>query len=110
MKRVVQIALVLASAVAAASGQQTAPPSASEDTSSGVIVGQVIDPGTGRGIPGAIVTISGSPGAQPPAPGGAPPRPQPSALSTADGRFLFRDLRKGSYHLNATRPGYLPGS
>ena len=110
MMRVVPIALLLASAVGAASGQQTAPPSASEDTSSGVIVGQVIDPGTGRGIPGAIVTISGSPGAQPPAPGGAPPRPQPSALTTADGRFLFRDLRKGTYHLNATRPGYLPGS
>jgi hypothetical protein len=85
---------------------------ADETVGSGVIVGQVIDPGSGRGVPGAIVSIAGPPAAAPVLlnPSAPPPTPNPSSLTTADGRFLFRDLRKGTYFITATKPGYLTGA
>ena len=76
-----------------------------EPTTTGMIVGQVIDAGTGRPAAGAVVTISGPP-------------PQlsgvqistPRILTSSDGRFVFRGLRRGNYSITASKPGYAGGA
>jgi len=75
----------------------------------GLIVGQVVDAATGRPIGGAIVALSTpqfSPlvSARP-----APPR-APRILTGADGRFVFRDMPRGSFSITATKPGYTEGA
>lgn len=104
--------LVTALTTATNAGQLPSSGTPDETPGSGVIVGQVIDPGSGRGVPGAIVSIAGPPAASPVLlnPSAPPPTPNPSSLTTADGRFLFRDLRKGTYFITATKPGYLTGA
>jgi hypothetical protein len=64
---------------------------------SGLIVGQVIDAGTRRPIAGAIVAMTG-PGIQP-----------PRILTGGDGRFVFRDLPRGTFTISATRSGFADG-
>jgi hypothetical protein len=59
-----------------------------------VIVGQVVDAATGKGISSAVVTLAGS----------------RRAMSTSDGRFAFRALPKGSHSLTASRSGYIEGA
>ncbi len=66
-----------------------------------VVLGRVVDAGTGRPIPGAIVYVAGS--AVPPQSRGAPPR----LMTNTDGQFVIRGLRKGTLYLNVTREGYL---
>ena len=69
----------------------------------GLIVGQVIDAGSGRPIAGAIVGITGS--------GGGRSSPDtPAVLSTSDGRFFFRDLPAGTFSITATKMGYVDGA
>jgi len=102
--------LLIASLPSVSLGQPPSPPASPEEPpGTGVIVGQVIDPGTGRGVPGAIVTISAGVAG----PSQLPPpssTPLPQSMTTADGRFLFRDLRAGRYTINSTKSGYLTGS
>ena len=111
--RPLTFALLLATASIAHGSQLGSPVSepAPEPPGTGLIVGQVVDPGSGRGVSGTIVTLS-SGGAQP-APFTAPPfppAPPNQALTTADGRFLFRGLRKGTYTIAAAKAGYLAGT
>lgn len=92
----------------------------------GLIVGQVIDAGSGKPVSGAIVSIQGGgrPGAAAmttpemelrmievglAARGGGPAGPQP-VMTDSDGRFVFRDLAKGNYGLTAVMPGYSTGT
>ena len=82
----------------------------------GLILGQVIDADSGKGVDGVVVTIGAPP------PGGTivgelvEPGAQPQlasarrVLTTEDGRFLFRDLAKGRYAITAARAGYVAGS
>ena len=101
-----------------APGQRAAP------SGTGVILGRVVDAGTGRPIPGARVMMTsaadrvsslaasglisgmememamvgtGGPNAQ-------------RAIADADGRFVFRNLAKGAIPISAWMPGYLPGA
>jgi hypothetical protein len=71
------------------------------------ILGHVVDARTSDPIPGATVTLS-APGST------AMPRalsgPLPTALTEAQGRFLFHSLSKGSYAITASAPGYLDGA
>lgn len=67
-----------------------------------LVVGQVIDAGSGRPVAGAIVGISGPPG-----PNGLS---LPRVLTGNDGRFVFRDLRRGQHTITATKPGYAEGA
>jgi hypothetical protein len=73
---------------------------------SGVVVGQVIDAGTGKGIGGALVTLSRIDDA---------PLLKPSnssgltLVATGDGRYAFRSLGAGRYTISASKPGYLSG-
>jgi hypothetical protein len=68
-------------------------------TGTGVIVGTVVDAGTGRPVTGAIVTLGGR----------GPLQPAPVIVG-ADGRFVFRDLPPGSFSLPVMKNGYLDGA
>ena len=95
-------------------------------TGTGLIVGQVVDAGTDKPVAGAIVNIGGS-GAGGRGGGGAmigfassggpltlggpaDPNAVPRVITDADGHFVFRNLPKGSFNINATRVGYIDGS
>jgi hypothetical protein len=112
------LAAVATFASPAALGQvpagQAAPPA------TGLILGQVLDAATRRGVPGVLVTLS--PMGPAPTPIGelldARPATLPFApvagarrsLTAADGRFLFRDLPKGRFTIVTSAPGYVPGA
>lgn len=78
------------------------------DPHSGLIVGQVLDAASGRPVGGAVVAI-----------GGVPPvrsgndilvQQRPRILTGSDGRFVFRDLPRGSFSITATKGGFAEGS
>lgn len=73
-----------------------------QDSRSALVVGQVIDAATNRPLAGAIVAIGGPPG-----PNG---QPRPRVLTASDGRFVFRDLARGTYSINSTKAGYAEGA
>ena len=89
---VVLLGIVLGASVRV-SGQLPQKPA----VASGLIVGQVIDAGTGRPIAGAIVAMTG-PGIQ-----------TPRILTGADGHFVFRGLPRGTFMIAATKSGYADG-
>ena len=64
----------------------------------GLILGQIVEAGSSRPIPGALVTLNLR--------ASRPIR----ALADGQGRFVFRDLPKGSYGLTATKPGHVDGA
>jgi uncharacterized protein (DUF2141 family) len=121
-------------AIDAASGRGSVvlPISSVSLTGTGIIVGQIVDAGSGAPVGNAIVTLGGttppapvamSPGrAAAPGPAGAPggapgtgraAAPAPTILrqlTDADGRFAFRHLPRGAYSVSATRPGYVDGA
>lgn len=81
----------------------------------GLVLGQIVDAGTGKGISGAIVTL----GSSIPVPpqigelvemGTTPAATGRRVLTSSEGRFLFRDLPKGRYGLTATAPGFAPST
>ena len=80
----------------------------------GLILGRVIDAGNGRPVSSAVVSLSGGPARVqgPSAPGqpAPPPAIQPQLLTDSEGRFAFRFLTRGSYGLQATKPGYSAGA
>lgn len=74
----------------------------------GLIVGQVVDAVSGKPMSGAIVTIGGlAPAAR--LDGQPPPQP-PRILTGSDGRFIFRDLPRGSFNITATKGGHAEGA
>ncbi|HTK77707.1 MAG TPA: carboxypeptidase-like regulatory domain-containing protein, partial [Gemmataceae bacterium] len=93
----VALAFVLFAGIAAFAQRPAGP------ADQGLIVGQVIDAGSGRPVAGAIVTILGSGGARSAA-------DTASVLSTSDGRFFFRDLPSGTFGITATKMGYVDGA
>jgi len=86
----------------------------------GVLVGDVVEDGSGRPVAGAVVVLGGSTPARAPGSGGAigatPPGSEgpaptvPRVLTDAAGRFVFRDLPAGTFSLTVTKSGYLPGA
>src|SRR5262245_30394643 len=80
----------------------------------GLILGRVIDAASGTPVSSAVVSLSGGPARVqgPSAPGQPPPPPtiQPQLLTDSEGRFAFRFLTRGSYGLQATKPGYSAGA
>ena len=85
-------------------------------TGTAVVAGQVIDGTTKKPIGGAVVTISA------PGPAAAPPNAPPgtptgttlvrrgAAVTTAEGRFVFRDLPAGTYVVSSILNGYASGA
>ena len=92
--------LVLASAsivlsATVRSAEQTVP------TSTGLILGRVVDAESGQPISGILISLGG---------GGAAPGPSPAGivwrlLTDGQGRFVFRNLPKGAYTILATIGG-----
>ena len=86
------------------------PPQQTEARSgNGVILGQVIDAGSGRAVPGAIVRLVGGTDRPIPVAPGSPPGP-PTVITNRDGRFVFRNLPAGSYNAIVTISGYTNGT
>jgi hypothetical protein len=73
-----------------------------------LVVGQVIDAGTGVPISGVLVEVRMQAAAPPPAPSFSTQTPR--VLTGSDGRFVFRRLPKGSFMITAEKPGYLNGA
>src|SRR5262245_52983949 len=97
---VLSMVLVLATPQPQSPSPQGQPP-----PPTGLIVGRVVDAGSGRPVPGAIVTIDGAGLSR----AGTPYR-QPRAMTNASGQFVFRKLGRGSYGVSVTRPGYVDGA
>ena len=83
---------ILTLPAAAAAQFPPSPPPLARGTA--VIVGQVVDAATGKGISSAVVTLAGS----------------RRAMTTSDGRFAFRALPSGSHSLSAAKSGYIGGA
>jgi Carboxypeptidase regulatory-like domain len=63
-------------------------------TGTGIVVGQVVDAATGRGVSSAVVTLAGS----------------RRVMTTTSGQFAFRSLPEGSHSLTAAKSGYIDGA
>lgn len=74
-----------------------------------LILGQVVDAGTGEPLADAVVS-PGRSGSPPTAPGAPAVNVFQSVITGVDGRFVFRSLPAGSYPVRATVPGYVPGT
>ena len=110
---VVAAMLAGVSLIAAPQGQRGAPPPAASPQQlpkgTGVIAGQVIDAGTNLPIAGATVMMNPRLAARAGGPGPAAAGPI-RLITGADGRFVMRDLLKGSYVINAFADGYIGGA
>jgi hypothetical protein len=80
-------------------------------TGTALILGQVIDAATSQPISDATVALAGGRGrGAPPAADASGRPPAPTTIITgADGRFVFRDVGRGSHPLTVTAFGYLEG-
>ena len=74
------------------------PPDKPMATGSGLIYGKTVEAGSGRPIPGTLVTLG--------MPGTTPLR----AMTDPQGQFAFQGLPKGRFSLSTTRPGYVDGA
>lgn len=104
------ILILIGAALAVLQAQQ---PQQAAPAPAGVIVGQVVDAGSGKPVPNANVTLgqSGSAGVlQLPVGAGRPQSSPVRALTNAEGRFVFRPLSKGAYGVTANASGYMFGS
>ena len=112
----IAVCLLLVALPTRASSAEQLPGLSQAAPRTGLVVGRVIDAGTGSPIAGAVVDIS-LPAAplvrvelfpfRMPAP---PPAPFPRVMTGADGRFVFRRLPKGSFVITVVKPGYLEGA
>ena len=96
--------------LAALPAQQQSPQTA--PAPAGVIVGQIVDAGSGKPVPNANVLLGPNASAglvRLPIGGGGPPAPM-RALTNAEGRFIFRPLSKGAYSVTANASGYIFGT
>jgi hypothetical protein len=92
------IVLATASIAALSAAQQTGGQTGPAGT--GLILGRVVDAGSGQPISGVLLSLGGG-GAPGPSPAGIAWR----LLTDAQGRFVFRNLPKGAYTILATVGG-----
>src|SRR5688572_6464249 len=85
MMRLAAVVVLLSIGVAGLAGRQS-----QATPGTGFILGRVVDATTGAPVSGVVVTASGHP---------------QSMLTDAQGRFVFRNLPKGTYSLTATIGG-----
>jgi protocatechuate 3,4-dioxygenase beta subunit len=126
VRQVIQVQTSGSAGGGTAQGQGPLPMSSVDQNGRGLIVGQVVEAGSDRGVPGAIVTLGGAtPGALAQVQrfqvmsfgdGGAPlvmnsgGQSLPRLITDSEGRFAFRNLPKGVFNIQATKPGYLDGA
>ena len=70
--------------------------------STALVLGRVVDAGSGKPVSGATVAISGSTLPRTP--------PPPRVMTDSQGRFLYRNLPPGSYGFTVTKAGYIDGA
>ncbi len=101
-------ALITAHLLGAAPAQNPPPGAARPPapTGSGLILGTVVDAGSNKGVPGAVVSFSAMPASVAAAPV-VPGRSQ--VIADDQGRFVFRDLPAGRYNFSASAQGYTRG-
>jgi protocatechuate 3,4-dioxygenase beta subunit len=101
-----RLAIVLTLAAAAEGGAAAQTAGVASPQATALIVGRVVDAATSRPVAGAIVRVAaGSPGGAPvsaDAPG--------TAMTNAQGEFLFRSLAGGAYGLTVQASGYIPAA
>ncbi len=85
-----------------AAGTQAPPPPA---VGTGLIIGQVVDVDTGRGLPNVPVALMSTGPAAAQGRAGGPSRP-PAVITDSQGRFYFGALPAGSYGLITEVQGY----
>jgi len=93
-----------------------------DQTGTGVLVGQVVDAGSGTPVAGAVVSIGTSLArlrqagpvviGEPVRGRGGGPAPErvPNVLTDSSGRFAFRNLPAGAFTITVQKPGYLDGA
>jgi Carboxypeptidase regulatory-like domain len=96
MPRFARLVFSAASAFLLSSGMH-AERARQEPVAGGFILGQALDATTRRGVPGALISLSGGQGV---------PR---QALTTFDGQYVFTGLPSGTYHMTAAKTGYVAG-
>jgi protocatechuate 3,4-dioxygenase beta subunit len=79
----------------------------SADPRTGLVVGQIVDAGTGRPLSSVVVSLQG---ASLRGRAGEPNAPPPRILTGSDGRFVFRDLPEGGFSVTASKPGWADGA
>jgi hypothetical protein len=100
MRRQTILALFISALVVAGlAAQVPAPPARGGSAPKGLIVGRVVDAVSNTPIPSVIVTLAG-------APLGSSIR----VLTDAQGRFLYRNVPRGSFTLRATTGANVEGS
>jgi protocatechuate 3,4-dioxygenase beta subunit len=111
------LSFCLATCALHAAAQRPVSSTASPPPATGLILGTVIDAGTGQPVPGAMVTLGGAGGGTMPLPPGWDPdwatpipRSPQRVLTGADGRFVYRGLAEGHYTITASKGGYLDGA
>lgn len=87
-------------AVGLATTAQNPAPGAQVPERTGLIVGQVIEAGSNRPVPEAIVSLTGSGSTVDPRDRGR------RVMADSEGRFFFGDLSPGRYTLRAQKAGY----
>jgi carboxypeptidase family protein len=91
---------VVTLAVSLATTAQNPAPGAQAPARTGLIVGQVIEAGSNRPVPEAIVSLSGTGPAIDPRDRGR------RVMADSEGRFFFGELSAGTYSLRAQKAGY----
>ncbi len=99
-------------------GQAQAPPragaagEAQEPPTSALVLGQVVDGDTGQPVADAVVSVTVTGGAAPESamPGMAGASGAKRVLTTAEGRFVVRDLPAGVVNMTVVAAGYINGS
>lgn len=97
-------AAVLTLPLAAAAQEPVTP---ADTTGTALIVGQVVDAAGNKPLNGAVVRLSGR--TSPDTIAGSPAPSPLQVMTGADGRFVFRDLPKGSFTITSAKGGYLDG-
>jgi len=104
------LALVMSGTIATAA-RQGPPPAPQGAAGTSVLLGRVVDADSGAAISGVLVTTLGAVGRDPVPYGSPAPPGRPQAMvSDSQGRFVFRNLAKGTYTLavNVGGNGYSP--
>lgn len=80
------------------------PAAAANDQPTGMIVGQVVEDGSGAPVPEAVVTLARRSVPADPA------APLVRVMADSEGRFFFAGLAAGDYYLGADKDGHAPGA